>query len=298
MNIRSVDLNLLVAFDALFDERSVSRAADRLALTQPTVSGMLKRLRQIFADELFVRTSYGILPTPRAEALATPVKELLDKAQAIIKPEEFDPTTDTSTIRICGSDYLQMSVISPLISRLRVVAPSMRVSVVPRPATGLSDILARGEIDVSVSITEVAVPDLPSRKLFSDRYICVARNSHPLNNHITLKELCAYDHALVDPTRGLFAGPMDEVLSAKGLQRRVAVSVPTFSMLFNALDGDDYLAFIPSRLFRGLSSRLKTLQVDIDSRRLDVIANWHSRMNGDARHKWLRDQLVEATRQN
>ena len=118
-NIRSVDLNLLVAFDALFDERSVTRAAERLAVTQPTVSGLLKRLRRTFSDQLFLRTSHGILPTPRAEALAGPVKNLLASAQSLVTPETFDPAVAETTIKICGSDYLQNAVISPLIKAIR-----------------------------------------------------------------------------------------------------------------------------------------------------------------------------------
>src|SRR5262249_55998887 len=105
-NIRSVDLNLLVAFDALFDERSVTRAADRLAVTQPTVSGLLKRLRRTFSDQLFLRTSHGILPTPRAEALAGPVKDLLASAQTLVRPKSFDPATAQTTIKISRSHYL------------------------------------------------------------------------------------------------------------------------------------------------------------------------------------------------
>ena len=101
------DLNLLVAFDALFDERSVTRAAERLAVTQPTVSGLLKRLRRTFSDQLFLRTSHGILPTPRAEALAGPVKNLLASAQSLVTPETFDPAVAETTTKICGSDYLQ-----------------------------------------------------------------------------------------------------------------------------------------------------------------------------------------------
>jgi DNA-binding transcriptional LysR family regulator len=297
MNIRSVDLNLLVAFDALFDERSVSRAAHRMALTQPTVSGMLKRLRHVFGDELFVRTSHGILPTPRAEALATPIKELLAKAQTIIKPEEFDPATSEAAIRLCGTDYLQLTVLFPLIARLRLIAPKIRISVMPGQPPGLSDLLARGEIDVSVCTKVTAVPGLPARKLFSDRYVCVARRSHPLDSRISLKELCAFDHVLVHPTQGRFTGLMDEALAEKGAYRNVALSVPTFSMLFDALDSSDYLAFIPARLFSGRAKWLKKLSVDIDPRPFDVVANWHSRMNGDARHKWLRVQLIDSARQ-
>ena len=99
-NIRSVDLNLLVVFDALFDERGVTRAAARLAVTQPTVSGLLKRLRRTFADPLFLRTSHGILPTRRAEALAGPIKDLIASAQSLVTPEVFDPATAETTIRI------------------------------------------------------------------------------------------------------------------------------------------------------------------------------------------------------
>src|ERR1700674_1180781 len=102
-NIRRIDLNLLAVFDALFDERSVTHAAYRLAVTQPTVSGLLKRLRRTFADAQFVRTSHGILPTPRAEALAGPIKELLANAQSLIKPQSFDPAAAETTITLCGS---------------------------------------------------------------------------------------------------------------------------------------------------------------------------------------------------
>lgn len=298
MNIRSIDLNLLVTFDALFDEQNVSRAADRLALTQPAVSGMLKKLRIIFANELFVRTSHGIIPTPRAEALAIPVKELLVQAQTIVQPETFDPLDNETTIRMCGSDYLQLSVISPLITRLREIAPKMRVSVIPRPSSGIVDLLARGEIDINICAKEVAIPDLPARNLFSDRFICVVRRAHPLNKRTALRSLDEYDHILVDPTQGQFSGPMDEPLAKKGVRRRVAASVPTFSMLFDLLENNDYIAFIPSRLYRDRSDRLKVLEIDFKTPRIEFVANWHSRMNGDQRHKWLRDQIVKVTRRN
>ena len=205
-NIRSVDLNLLVVFDALFDERSVTRAAERLAVTQPTVSGLLKRLRQTFSDQLFLRTSHGILPTPRAEALAGPVKELLANAQSLVTPEAFDPATAETTIKICGSDYLQYAVISPLVAAIRKVAPKVKVIVAPRPdANALADLFARGEMDLCISAREVVLPDLTSRLLYRDRYICVARKNHPLKaRRISVKQLCAFDHLLVDPTGNEF----------------------------------------------------------------------------------------------
>jgi DNA-binding transcriptional LysR family regulator len=293
-NIRSVDLNLLAVFDALFDERSVTRAADRLAVTQPTVSGLLKRLRRTFADALFVRTSHGILPTPRAEALAGPIKDLLANAQSLIKSQAFDPAAAKTTITLCGSDYLQHAVMSPLIEEIRKLAPKIKVSIMPRPAAGVADLLARGEIDLCISAREIALPDLPSRRLYHDRYICVARKKHPLKTQrISVKQLCAFDHLLVAPTGGSFSGPIDNMLATLGHHRRVAIAVPTFHILFDILDSDDFIAFVPERLLRKRRSDLKVFETNVAMPAIEVVANWHPRVSGDAQHKWLRELLVK-----
>ena len=113
INIRSVDLNLLVAFDAIFDELSVSRAAARINVTQPTASGMLRRLRETFGDELFLRTSHGLLPTPRAEELAAPIKALVQRAEDIFRAGGFEPAIAHATFRMSASDYMQQAVVVP-----------------------------------------------------------------------------------------------------------------------------------------------------------------------------------------
>jgi DNA-binding transcriptional LysR family regulator len=292
MNIKGVDLNLLSAFDALFDERSVTRAAARLGMTQPTVSGMLKRLRQTFSDQLFVRTSHGILPTPRAEALAAPIKDLLDTAQLLIRSEAFNPATADTTIKLCGSDYVHHAITGPLIEETRRFAPRIKVSMSPRPATGLSDVLARAEMDLCIGTRELAIPDLPSRLLYRDRYVCVARKQHPVKTRqISIKRLCSFDHLLVSPTGGSFSGPIDNVLAGLGYRRRVAVTVPTFHILFDILNIDDFISFVPERLVRKRSSDLRIFETDLATPGIEIVANWHPRVSGDARHKWLR-QLV------
>jgi DNA-binding transcriptional LysR family regulator len=301
-NIRNVDLNLLVVFDALFDERSVTRAAARLARTQSAVSGMLAKLRRTFSDQLFVRTSHGILPTRRAEALAGPVKDLLASAQSLVAAAAFDPAQAEGVIRLCGSDYLQHAAMTPLIREVRRRAPRMRLLVVPRPATGVADMLARGEIDLCLSLRELAIPDLPARLLYRDRYICVGRKRHPLRGpRITTKQLCTFDHLMVDPTGRSFVGPVDAVLAARGLHRRVACAVPSFPVLLEVLQFGDFFAFVPERLLERRRSDLKTFETDLVIPPLEVIANWHPRAAGDAQHKWLRALLVEvleAPRQN
>ena len=292
-NIRSIDLNLLAVFDALFDERSVTRAASRLALTQPTVSGMLQRLRQTFADELFVRTSHGILSTPRAEALAGPIKELLAGAQQLVTAKSFDPASAEGSVRICASDYLQHAVVTPLISTLRKRAPRLKVLVAPRQEPSLTELMARGEIDLYVCNRDVAEPDLMSRTLYRDRYICIARKRHPLKApRISLKELCAFDHLLVHPTGRSLSGPVDTALSAVGQQRRVAAAVPTFHILFELLKSDDFLAFVPARLLRNRHADVRTFEIGLKIPPFEVIASWHQRVSRDARHQWLRETIA------
>ena len=154
-NIRHADLNLLVAFDALYKERSVTRAASRLSLTQPTVSGMLRRLRETFDDDLFVRTSHGIVPTPRAEAIAPRVAELLDDIGLLLAPDAFDPTSSAFTVRVCGSDYLLHTILDTFAETVLRTAPSARVSILPRPAEGVARQLESGEIDLVLSDREL-----------------------------------------------------------------------------------------------------------------------------------------------
>jgi DNA-binding transcriptional LysR family regulator len=295
-NIRSIDLNLLSVFDALFDAHSVTRAADRLSLTQPTVSGMLQRLRHMFSDPLFLRTSHGIVPTPRAQALAGPIKELLADAQLLVRAEAFEPRSAEGTIRLCGSDYLQQAVIAPLIKVVRRRAPKLKVLVSPRPASGVTDLMARGEIDLCFSLPEVADPDLPARLLYRDRYLCVGRKNHPLKSRrLSTRQLCALDHLLVDPTGRSMWGPVDTVLAAVGQRRRVVAAVPSFHMLFELLDTDDFVAFVPGRLLHGRRSKIRVFETSLDIPSLEVMATWHPRVSGDARHKWLRETLFAVT---
>jgi DNA-binding transcriptional LysR family regulator len=298
-DIRNVDLNLLVAFEALFDERSVTRAASRLALTQPTVSGMLQRLRHTFSDQLFVRTSRGILSTPRAEALAGPIKALLANARLLVTAEDFDPATADGTVRLCASDYLQHAVVAPLIGVLRRRAPKLKVQISPRQEANLTDLMSRGVIDLYICIREVADPDLPSVLLYRDRYICVGRKRHALKaRRLSLKQLCSFDHLLVHPTGRSLSGPVDATLAAIGHQRRVAVAVPNFHILFELLSSDDFLAFVPERLLWRRRSDVRVFQTNLATPQFEIVATWHPRVSGDARHKWLMETLVAVVRED
>jgi DNA-binding transcriptional LysR family regulator len=247
----------------------------------------------MFSDQLFVRTLHGILPTPRAEALSGPIKELLANAEMLVRAQAFDPASAEGTVRLCGSDYLQHAVITPLIKELRRRAPKLKVLASLRPATGVTDLMARGEIDLCFSVAEVADPDLPAQLLYRDCYICVGRKEHHLKSRrLGTKQLCALDHLLVDPTGRSLWGPVDNVLAALDQRRRVAIAVPSFHILFELLNSDDFIAFVPERLLRSPRSNIRVFETSLNIPSFEVTATWHPRVSGDARHKWLRGVLV------
>jgi DNA-binding transcriptional LysR family regulator len=291
-NIRNIDLNLLIAFDALYDARNVTRAAERLALTQPTVSGMLARLRDLFGDPLFVRTQHGVLPTPRAEALCEPVKALLASAEALVTPGEFDPGSAEMTVSISANDYMQQALIVPFIERLRKQAPGIRLAIMPAAIAGLAEKLARGTVDLAISIPEFADPALPRRLLYTERYVCVARRDHPLKGKtLSLEAFCSFDHVMVSPTGGGFSGPTDEALAELGARRRVSVSLPSFHVMLETIRADDFLALVPERLLYGKMAGLELFESPVSVPDFDVIACWHRRVEADPAQRWIRELL-------
>lgn len=296
-NIRNIDLNLLVAFDALYDARSVTRAAESLALTQPTVSGMLTRLRHLFDDPLFVRTQHGVLPTPRADALADPVKALLVNVESLVAPDEFDPASAAMTVSISANDYMQHALIVPFIESLRRQAPNMRLAVMPAYISDLSENLARGVIDLALSIPEFVNPDLPRSLLYTERYVCVARREHPIKGRkLSLKAFSCFDHVIVSPTGGSFSGPADDALAALGVSRRVSVSLPSFHVMLETVRTDDFLALVPERLLSGEMDGLKLFEPPVLIPDFDVIACWHNRVDTDPAQRWIRGVLESVSK--
>ena len=294
-NIRKIDLNLLVVLDALLDERNVTRAAARLGYTQPTISGMLTRLRDLLGDPLFVRTQRGLLATPRAEVLAVPLKQLLADSQRLVARSVFDPASAEATFRISSNDYIQHALLVPFVKVLRSEARHVRLAITPPIIEGLSDVLARGQIDLAVTIPEFAMSDLPSRLLYRERYVVALRPQHPLARRgaMTVERFCNYEHIVVSPTGGSFEGPTDQALSRLKLRRKVRYSMSTFLLVPEILQADDLVAVLPSRLLRDNDKRLVVLKPPIAVPGFDVIAVWHPRVDREPAHRWLRSRLVE-----
>jgi DNA-binding transcriptional LysR family regulator len=204
-DIKSLDLNLLKALDALLDERSVTRAAERLALTQPAVSGMLTRLRESFDDPLFVRTQRGIAPAARA-GTGRAAQGIAVQCRSAAAPQAFDPATAHMTLRIAATDYALQAVVLPFLAVLRQRAPGLCVAVVPAQHLPLHERLERGDIDLALVTPERTAPDLHARRLFDERYVCVMRQGHPdvRRRGLSLERFCALTMRWCPMTEAVF----------------------------------------------------------------------------------------------
>jgi DNA-binding transcriptional LysR family regulator len=293
MQLRHVDLNLLKAFDALMDERSVTKAAARLSLTQPALSATLNRLRDALGDPLLVRTQRGVTPTAHALKLVDPVKRILADIGALLQPAGFDPATAEFTLRIAATDYALRAVVVPFIASLRLLAPGMRVAVVTNHGSTLLDRMERGELDLALITPEMAPPSLHSRMLFDEHYVCVLREGHSsaMRRKLSLERFCKLEHGIVSLEGGGFSGPTDGALARLGRSRRVVASVPSFVMLLDLVRYSDIVALVPARLLADTNG-LHVMQPPLDIPGFTKILAWHARTHADLGQRWAREQLV------
>ncbi len=291
-DIRTVDLNLLKALDALLDERSVTKAAARLALTQPAVSGMLTRLRDSFADPLFVRAQRGLVPTPRALELALPIKRVLGEIEALLQPQRFEPATASVTLTIAATDYAQRTILVPFLTALGRQAPGIRIAALPVDDNRVLSQLEAGDLDLAILTPETTHDGLHARHLYEEQYVCVMRHNHPAASDLTLQRFCALDHAIVSYAGGGFRGVTDSALAQLGLERRVSLSVTSFLMLLEVLRGSDLIAVVPRRLVRA-SDGLQISEPPLSLPGFSKIAAWHERTHHQPAQQWVRALLFE-----
>lgn len=292
-----LDLNLLRALDALLDERNVTRAAQRLSLTQPAVSAMLTRLRESFGDPLFVRSQRGIVPTERALQLAAPLKQVLGEIEQMLQPRAFEPAEAQLTLTLASTDYALRAVVVPFLARLRQRAPGVRAVIVPVQHERLQAQLESGDVDMALITPETTPADLHARRLFDERYVCVMRADHPAaTRRLTLERFCALDHALVSYAGGSLSGVTDEALARVGRARRVTVSVNSFLVLPDILLTSDLIAVVPSRLVKdakGGAQGLAVAEPPLDIPGFTKTLAWHERTHRSPGHQWVRALLFE-----
>lgn len=293
-NIRTVDLNLLVVLDVLLDERSVSRSAQRLNLSQPAVSGALKRLRETFKDPLFVRTRQGIRPTPQALELIAPVKTVLQDIDTILSVAEFGPDDAENVFTIAATDYAQMTFLAPLMREVHRLAPNIRFSIVSTDIPRMSGQFDRQEIDFAITVPEMAPQNVQAIDLFEDKYVCAVSRHHPTATHeMSLGAFCELDHVLVTPSSGGFYGPTDDALAKLGRRRHVSVSVPNFLSLPGILADSEFITVAPERILRPFTESLRIFPTPLPLPAFKVIGAWHELSARSPAHTWLREKMVE-----
>jgi len=223
------------------------------------------------------------------------LKQWLNAAGALVAGPAFEPSTAHWTTAVAANDYIQSALIVPFLAALRASAPHARVAVRPALTDRVADTLAHGELDLNITgTTETPSYDLPSRLLYEERYVAVARNDHPLKGQrtVSLDRFCSYPHVLVSPTEGRFAGPTDQALARLGRARRVVLSVPGFLLLPDILQTDDLIAVVPERVLRGRMAGLRTFTPPLTIPSFAVVALWHPRLHKDPAHRWFRDLLA------
>jgi DNA-binding transcriptional LysR family regulator len=254
MNLASIDLNLLVAFEALIEERHVTRAGQRIGLAQPSMSSALMRLRVLFEDELFIRTASGMQPTARALALAGPVGDALNQIRGVLAREPgFDPAVVRHRFTIAVTDYGDLVVVPPLVTALRQEAPGVDLTV--RPIVKVSEsleALEHGEIDVLIG---GHLPDSPRtirRVLFEERFACIqAAGAAPSDTSLSADDYVRRPHVLFSSAGGDGApGAVDKILAQTGLHRRVAMTLPHVTAVPFAVAGTDLIATMAERIAR------------------------------------------------
>ena len=293
MDSSRLDLNLLVALDALLAERNVTRAARRLHLSQPALSAQLQRLRDLLGDPLLVPAQRGMTPTKRALELQAPLHEALEGVRAALATGAgFDPATARLTISVAASDYMQYAVLMPLAFQLRREAPGLRLAWRALDGAQLAAQAERGEVDLAFLTPESAPEQMRSRKLLDERYVVIVRKGHPhVSAPIDLDQLCALDHVVVSPSGGGFTGPTDAALAAHGRERRVVLSVPSFLMVPELVARSDLAALVPERIARDRADRLQLLEPPVPVPGFAITMVWHRRAARHPALTWLRERV-------
>ena len=291
MDITRVDLNLLPVFEALHETQSVTRAAQRLGLSQSAMSAALARLRAALDDPLFVRGARQMLPTPRARELAAPVREVLERMRReVFSGAGFDPARTDREFALCLTDMGAVVFLPRLIAEVRRVAPQARLRSEQVRAAELERALEEGSIDLAIG----SYPDLPGslfqQRLYERGYVCICRADHPsVGARLSLGTYLALEHAIVrSPVRAQEA--IDRALGRRGARRRIALSVAHYLALPYVIERTDFLATVPSEIaevFRRQAA-IRILASPVRVPDVTLRQYWHKRYHHDPASRWLR----------
>ena len=299
VNLRSLDLNLLVVFDAVMQDRSVTKAAARLNMAQPALSHALTRLRQALQDDLFIRTPEGMAPTPKAENLVEGVRAALDGLRtALDGAEPFVPATAERHFTIAVNNHAALVLAAPLAAAAAAQAPGVLLDFRPSGTLDLADRLDRGEIDLAIGWTAAPSDRFSDLRLLHDGFVVLMRRGHAAaaQGALTLATFAALPHLTVTSS-GEGVGFVDEILAQENLSRRIALRAPLLATSA-ALLQSDMVAVISERAAREFArlAPLTAVPLPFASPSLTTAMLWHRRVGGVPSHRWLRELVIRVAR--
>ncbi len=293
-DLRRIDLNLLVVLDALLAEQHVTRAAERLHLSQPAVSHALARLRDLLGDPLLVRAGSGLVPTARALELIAPLSEALAQVQSLLAPNTFDPASARRIFRLAMSDYGAAIILPGLIRTLRTEAPGIDLQIRHASREGMVEGLLNGDIDLAAGVLPELPGELCSMPLFEERYVCLLdRQSLPAGGALDLPTYLSRPHVLLE-MRGSGTPEIERTLTALRERRRVAVSLPHWSVAPQFISGTDLILTVASRALNGVDDKsLIVVPPPFEIAPFTFVSAWHKRRGGDQALNWLNRRIGE-----
>lgn len=304
-SLRSFDLNLLKVFDEVMSERSLTKAANRLALTQPAVSNALRRLREALGDDLLVRKGRGLEPTARGLELWPTVRTVLHDLNAVLAPSPFDPATAENVFVLAMADATAAELMPGLVAILGEEAPGVSLRVLPLTTRDPRKLLDEGQADLAIGHFPAALADLTARaqvgeavaflhhRLFQGDYVCVMRQGHAFaTGPLTLNRYCSARHMLVSFSGRAF-GFVDEALALVGRTRRVVLTVNQFFTAGKVVANSDLLTVLPRHFINvtGFADQLVQRELPFEVPVVHVDALWHQRQDASSAHAWLRTKV-------
>ncbi|MDI5932378.1 LysR family transcriptional regulator [Halomonas kalidii] len=296
IKLSEIDVNLLVVFDLLYQEQNTQRVALRLGITQPAVSHALKRLRTLLGDELFERTSRGLMPTPLATRLHPPIAEALAQLQETLnRPEDFDPAVSERTFNIAMTDIGEIVFLPRLLQRLAREAPGISLSTVRSQHEDLKREMEEGRIDLAIGLIPQLGAGFYQQGLFVQRYVCLMKADHPLaTGDFDLAAFVAAQHAVV-VARGTGHGIVEEQLARSGVTRPVRLELPHFAAVPYIVSSTDLVVTVTDKLAEVTRERFRLAMREhpVPFPEIPINLFWHRRFHQDAGNRWLRGLVFE-----
>ena len=296
MQLRDIDLNLLVVFQQVMQEHRVSRVAETLGLSQPAVSNALARLRKLLGDPLFISTPAGMQPTPYAEQLAEPVALALGTIHgALNQRSAFAPIQSERVFTIGMTDIGEIYFLPRLMDSIAQAAPGVSISTVRNTATNLKEEMEAGHVDLAIGLLPQLKTGFYRRRLFTQRYVCLMRKGHKLDKrHVSLAEFSAAEHVMV-VSAGTGHGVVDSLLERAGIRRVVRLTVPHFVAVGHILYHTEMIATVPERLAQVLVEPfgLSTTAHPATLPEIAIGVFWHAKVHEDPASQWLRGLVFE-----